>query len=250
MAEIFALERGSDGVPIVLLHGFGLSHRAWTDVLDRIDVTRHLIAFDLPGHAASLGVPHGSAAVAAKAVLADLDRRGISHAHLVGHSMGGAVAALTALRAPARAASLMLLAPGGFGTTIAGELLRGNAAAVEEGEIAALLRPFFGDAHPTPAGLAASIAEMRRVPGATAALKSIVETFFDGDAQKSLPLADIARLPIPKRVLWGRGDRILPVRQAEELPKGFAVRIYEGVGHMLPFEIPAEIADLINAECL
>lgn len=246
MPKLFAFERGAGGVPVVFLHGFGLSHAAWAPVLERVDASRHLIAFDLPGHAGSLGVPHGSASVAAKAVLADLEARGIARAHLVGHSMGGAVAALVALRDPTRAASLTLLSPGGFGPTIAGDLLRRNAAAIDEAEIAALLQPFFSKKHPPPPDLAASIAKERRVAGASEALNAIVETFFDGDAQKLLPLGDLARLSIPTRVVWGNEDRVLPATQAEAFRRDFRVEIFQDVGHMLPYEIPAEIARLVE----
>ncbi len=247
MAELSGFERGAGGAPVVLLHGFGLSHRAWADVLKRIDPARYLIAFDLPGHAGSRGVPHGSAAVAAKAVLAELERRGIAQAHLVGHSMGGAVAALVALREPSRTASLTLLSPGGFGAEINASLLRRYAVAVEEAEIAAILPPFFSEGHRPPVGLAASIAKERRIEGATDALVTIVETFFDGAMQRRLPLSDLARLTIPKTVLWGEEDHVLPARQARELPDGFETRVLEGVGHMLPFEIPDTIARSIVA---
>ncbi len=244
MARLFAFERGKSGDPVVFLHGFGQSHAAWAAVLDRMDAKRHVIAYDLPGHSGSLDVAHGSAAVAAKAVLADLDRRGIARAHLVGHSMGGAVAALAALRAPGRVAALTLLAPGGFGPGINSAALRRYAAAREEAEIAASLVPFF--AGPAPANLPSLLAKERRAPGSTEALAEILATFFEGDTQKVLPLADLARLPVPKQVVWGEDDRVLPVQQARELPGGFAVRVFDGVGHMLPQEIPAEVAGLVE----
>ncbi len=244
MTALFAFERGSGGVPVVLLHGFGMSHRAWDAVLHRLDPAQRVLAFDLPGHAGSLGVPHGSAAVAAKAVIADLERRGFARAHFVGHSMGGAVAALIALFDPARALSLILPSPGGFGPGINADLLRRYAAAVEAEEIAPLLPPFFGRGGP-PEGLAAAIASERQAPGATAALSAIVETFFDGAQQKTLPLAELARLDMPISVLWGREDGVLPVTQAETLSDRFSVRLFDAVGHMLPFEIPDAIVRAI-----
>ncbi len=229
----------------MLLHGFGLSHTAWAEVVDRLDVKCHLIAYDLPGHAGSLGVPHGSAAVAAKAVLLDLKTRGIAQAHLVGHSMGGAVAALIALREPAMSVSLSLLAPGGFGPEIDLIALRRYAAARERAEIAAALVPFF--AAPVPQRLAISLARERKAPGASEALATILDTFCEDGTQKCLPLSDLARLSVPIAVLWGAEDRILPPEQARRLPAGFDVRILEGAGHMLPFETPSEIVALIEA---
>jgi pyruvate dehydrogenase E2 component (dihydrolipoamide acetyltransferase) len=46
-------------------------------------------------------------------------------------------------------------------------------------------------------------------------------------------------------VLWGTQDRVLPTRQAHKLPGAIAVHIFEKTGHMLPQEIPHEVAGLI-----
>jgi pyruvate dehydrogenase E2 component (dihydrolipoamide acetyltransferase) len=245
LTRLFAIERGSVGVPIVFLHGFGGSHRAWSAVLEGIAPERRVILYDLPGHAGSLAVQHGSAAVAARAVLADLDRRAIARAEIVGHSMGGAASALVALRAPDRVAALTLLAPGGFGREINAPLLRRYAAATAAADLAILLAEFFGHGFSLPLGFAEEQAEERQAPGASEALLSIVETFFDGAEQKVLPLDALWRLPMPIRVAWGGEDRVLPVNQARRLPERIAVRIFEGVGHMLPLESPAEVARLI-----
>jgi pyruvate dehydrogenase E2 component (dihydrolipoamide acetyltransferase) len=245
MAGLFAVERGSGVKPVVLLHGFGGSHLAWDAVVERIGAARRTLAFDLPGHAASLDHPHGSAAAAARAVLADLERRGIAHTHLVGHSMGGAAAALAAMMAPERAASLTLLAPGGFGPEINHRLLRRYAAATAEPELALLLEQFFGWEGSVPRGLAAAQAEERRAPGAAAALQRIVETFFEGNRQKVIDIAGLARLAVPVKVIWGTQDRVLPTRQAHRLPGRIAVHIFEATGHMLPQEIPREAAELV-----
>jgi pyruvate dehydrogenase E2 component (dihydrolipoamide acetyltransferase) len=243
-AELHGVERGSGGAPLVLLHGFGASHTAWSGIVERIGGARHTIAFDLPGHAGSLSYPSGGVD-AAGAVLAELERRDIRRAHLVGHSMGGAVAAVAALRDAARVASLTLLAPGGFGSEINHRLLRRYAAATEEAELEALLEQFFGWDSPLPEGLAAMQAIERQVAGANAALLSIVETFFHNGSQRMIPRVSLERLAMPTKVVWGAQDRVLPTRQAHRLPGHIAVHIFEGVGHMLPQEIPDAVTRLI-----
>jgi pyruvate dehydrogenase E2 component (dihydrolipoamide acetyltransferase) len=244
-ARLFGVEHGSGGAPVVLLHGFGGSHAAWGAVVNRLGGARHTIAFDLPGHAGSLACPTGGAGVAARAVLAELDRRGVAEAHLVGHSMGGAAAALAALRDPPRIASLTLFAPGGFGSEINHRLLRRFAAAREESELALILEQFFGWDRPLPEGLAAEMAKQRQVEGAVEALEKIVETFFDDGSQKVIPRAELKRLAMPTKVVWGTQDRVLPTRQAHRLPGHIAVHIFEEAGHMLTYEIPDEAAGLI-----
>ena len=234
------------GPPIVLLHGFGSDNRAWRDVRPYLESERQVLAFDLPGHGQSLGRSEsGNAGIAAKSILQSLTELDIEAAHLAGHSLGGAAAALIALMAQERVRSLTLLAPGGFGTEVNHRLLRRFAAAAEEAEIVLLLEQFFGWQNPLPAGLAAELAEMRRVDGQLAVLQGIVETLFDGDVQKILPIEKLAAGPFPVKVVWGTQDRVLPTRQAHKLPGRIAVHIFENAGHMLPYEIPGDVAHLI-----
>ena len=243
--ELYGVEEGAGRTPVVLLHGFGASHAIWDEVVERLGRRRRTVAFDLPGHAASLAYPTAGTGAAARAVLAELDRRGIRKIHLVGHSMGGAVAALGALRDPTRVVSLTLLAPGGFGGEINHRLLRRYAAARQKAELAFILEQFFGWDRPPPARLAALQAKERRVKGANAALLRIVETFFENGSQRVIPRPDLRRLTMPTKVVWGTQDRVLPTRQAHRLPGHIAVHIFEGVGHVLPQEIPDEVAHLI-----
>ncbi len=244
-AALHSVERGSGDTPVVLLHGFGGSHAAWDDVVERLAGARRTLALDLPGHAGSLGHEPCGAGRAAGAVLADLDRRGLSRVHIVGHSFGGAVAVLAALRDPARMASLTLLAPGGFGSEINYRLLRRLAAARSEAELEVVLEQCFGWARDLPAGLAARVAKERKAKGARAALLTVFGTFMDNGSQKMIPRDELKRLTMPVKVVWGTQDRVLPTRQAHRLPGHIAVHVFEEVGHMLPYEIPDAVAHLI-----
>lgn len=234
------------GLPVVLLHGFGGDASTWTNI--QTGLARHVrsIAFDLPGHGKAIDWPEvGHAGLAAKAVAASLDALQLPKVHLVGHSMGGAVASLIALRAPERLASLTLLAPGGYGEEINHRLLRRYASARGEEHIQILLEQFFGWENPVPRKLAAHIAEGRRRPGAVEALETIVEAIIDGEVQKVLPRNKLAELPMPVKMLWGAQDRVLPTRQAHRLPGTVATHVFERVGHMLQVEIPREVTRLI-----
>ncbi|MBX9466694.1 MAG: alpha/beta fold hydrolase [Rhizobium sp.] len=241
--------------PLVLLHGFGGVGAAWEPVLRRLEPDLSLILYDLPGHGRSLdaeGVGH--AGVMAKAVLGDLDRRGISRFHLCGHSMGGAIASLIALKASGRARSLTLLAPGGFGPEISHEALRRYASAVETDELAlALAAMFASGSMPDPTGLD-RLAEGRRLSGATDRLMEILRSFLvetDGRiGQGILPLTSFESLGVPMRLLWGTEDPILPVAQAKSIWTGAEVTLIEGAGHMLIDEAPDQVASAIAAALL
>jgi pimeloyl-ACP methyl ester carboxylesterase/uncharacterized membrane protein YbhN (UPF0104 family) len=99
---------------LVLLHGQPGSAADWAPLTSRLPGTLRAIAADRPGYGASPLPPAGFAG-GARAVLADLDARGIQRAVLVGHSYGGGVALSVARLAPHRVEALVLLASVGPG---------------------------------------------------------------------------------------------------------------------------------------
>lgn len=238
--------------PLVLLHGFGAIGAVWAPIIERLDADQPLIIYDLPGHGGSLdaeGVGH--AGVMAKAILADLDRRGVSSFHLCGHSMGGAVASLVALKAASRICSLTLLAPGGFGFEIDHRALRRYAVAAEQGELAAALAAMMAPGHVADRSGLDRLAAARQAPGAVDRLLAILGSFLaerDGrTGQGTLPLRSFDGLGIPTRLLWGTADPILPAQQASTIWPGAVVTLVEGAGHMLIDEAPVAVAAALKA---
>ncbi|OBI47521.1 alpha/beta fold hydrolase [Mycobacterium sp. E796] len=119
--EIFLAEAGS-GTPVVLLHGGGPGASGVSNYSRNIEpLAEHfrVIVPDMPGYGRSAkGVdrqdPFGYLAVHIKGML---DALGIDRAHLVGNSYGGACALRLALDAPNRVDKLVLMGPGGVGTS-------------------------------------------------------------------------------------------------------------------------------------
>lgn len=232
--------------PVILLHGFGGDSQSYTHIQTALSTTRRSIAFDLPGHGQALDWPVvGNASVAAKAVLQSLEAMDLDRVHLVGHSMGGAAAAIAALKEPDRFASLTLLAPGGFGPEINYKLLRRYASASEPELMEILLEQFFGWEFRLPKFLARTAAEARSKPGTNATLEAIVEELLDGTVQKTLPVKELAKLPLPIKVIWGTQDRVLPTRQAHKLPGEIATHVFDKVGHMPHLEVADAVVRLI-----
>ncbi len=99
---------------IVLLHGQPGSPADWQQVAARLPARFHVVAPDRPGYGSSR-IPAGGFAANARAVLDDLDSRGIKRAVLVGHSYGGGVALWAASMAPSRVEAVILLASVGPG---------------------------------------------------------------------------------------------------------------------------------------
>ena len=106
-----------DGPPIVMLHGFGGDLNNWMFNQPMLAAGRTAYALDLPGHGQSAkDVGGGTVDALTLSVIAWMEAVEVDRAHLVGHSMGGAVALNLALNEPHRVASLTLVAPAGAGS--------------------------------------------------------------------------------------------------------------------------------------
>ncbi|WP_439534665.1 alpha/beta fold hydrolase [Polymorphobacter sp.] len=99
--------------PLILLHKLGGWIADWRHVAPALAANRRVIAFDLPGHGASVmhGPPPSIMTVpeVAAMVLAALDDMGLGPVHIAGNSMGGITAAVIAACWPERVKTLGLV---------------------------------------------------------------------------------------------------------------------------------------------
>lgn len=119
--QIFIAEAGS-GPAVLLLHGGGPGASGITNYsrnIDALATKNRVIVPDMPGYGrSSKGIdksdPFGDLADAMRGLIDELE---IDTAHLVGNSYGGAAALRLALDTPHRVGKLVLMGPGGIGTT-------------------------------------------------------------------------------------------------------------------------------------
>lgn len=232
--------------PVLFLHGFGGVGAQWWGLQTAVSFKAPTIAFDLPGHGKSLDFPEaGPPKIAARAMLAEMDAMGISKAHLVGHSMGGAISSLIGLMAPERVASMTLLAPGGYGTEVNHSVLHNWAAAKEADELAAVLKHFFGPSYEINQKMIDFQVELRAMPGAVEKLTEIAKLLFEGKQQGKLPVDDLLANGIPTSVVWGDLDAIVPVHQSDQLTDKVDLHIVKGIGHSPLEEAPDLVRQLV-----
>jgi len=236
-------ERGA-GSPVVLLHGLGGNAASWEAQLDGLSDRHRVVAWDAPGYGGSDDHPAREPTVEhfADALVALLDALGLDMVDLVGHSMGGALAAAFAARWSSRVRRLVLSCTR---AAFAGP----HAAAFQErlGELRTLSTAEFGRrraagmaAAATPPAIfdrLAAVAGEVRPAGYAAAVHLLSRT----DNRATLPLLDR-----PCLVIAGAEDRIAPRDAAEELARlipGARLEIVGKAGHA-PY---LEQADAYNA---
>ncbi|HET7729469.1 MAG TPA: alpha/beta hydrolase [Usitatibacter sp.] len=106
---------GKDGLPVVFLHSFGGDSSHWSSQLSHLRHSRRALAVDLRGHGKSAAPRDADYSMRAfvKDLEAVVNTLEIKRFVLVGHSLGGAVAAAYAAAHPGRVAGLVLVgAPG------------------------------------------------------------------------------------------------------------------------------------------
>ncbi len=117
---IHYLEAGT-GEPMIMIHGWLCWGAYWKKVMPAMADRYRVIAPDLLGHGISdkpldPSVSYGTDAQAER-VIAFMDALGIERAYVVGHSMGGEIAAKVAITAPARVRGLVLICAAGMEET-------------------------------------------------------------------------------------------------------------------------------------
>ena len=242
------LELGEGGgVPVLLVHGFGADLNTWMFTQPALAAGWHTIALDLPGHGGSAkDVGAGDAESLTNAVNGALGALGIERVHLVGHSMGGAIAALVALREPERVVSLTLIASAGLGREVNASFIDGFVRASRRRDTAEVLGLLVDDPALVSRSMVEDVLRYKRLDGVTAALTKIAEAWFAGGRQ-SLDFTDrIAALTMPVQLVWGRNDRIIPAAHAEALTARLPVHILDAVGHLPHMEKAAEVNRLIG----
>ncbi|MFI5486220.1 alpha/beta fold hydrolase [Micromonospora echinaurantiaca] len=250
-----------DGPPVVLLHGIGRSLRDFTEQHELLADRYRVHSLDLPGYGGSLPMaePYTLPALA-RFVGRYLDAVGVeAPAHLVGNSLGGAIAMRLAVAEPARVASLALVNSAGFGREVTmmlrllalrplGRLLlRPSRAAARRTE-----RALFHDAAFATAERVAYALEVARQPYAARVLLETAHnlgTFRGVSPQwREELLTELARLDVPTLVVWGDRDLILPAAHlaaaSTRLPHA-RTHLFTNCGHMPQIECAEEFSRLL-----
>jgi pyruvate dehydrogenase E2 component (dihydrolipoamide acetyltransferase) len=231
---------------VVLVHGYGGDKNSWLFVQEPLARTRTVHAIDLPGHGESgKDVGDGSLDTLAATVLGFLDAVGAERAHLVGHSLGGAVATAVAAGAPDRVSALTLVSPAGFGEVDA-SYLRGFAEAESRRELRPHLGKLFADEGQVNRQLVDDLLRYKRLDGVQAALRTLLGTLLDGDEQAIDGAALLASVQVPVVVVWGRADRVLAPADAAALGRA-ELRLVDQAGHMAHMEQPHAVVDAVEA---
>jgi pyruvate dehydrogenase E2 component (dihydrolipoamide acetyltransferase) len=238
-----------EGPPIVFIHGFGGDLNNWQFNQEALAESHSTYALDLPGHGGStkdLGSGHIHVGALAAAVVDFLDAKGIAQAHLVGHSLGGAVALDLALNHAERVASATLICSAALGPEINMDYIDGFMQAKRRKQLRPVLEMLVADPAMVSREMIEDVLRFRRLDGVETALNRVIDDTFAGGQQALQLTARLGEVTVPTQVIWGKQDRIIPVSHAEGLPASIPVHVFDHAGHMVHMEKAAEVDQLIE----
>lgn len=239
-----SLQAGT-GTPVVFLHGFGAELAAWLPLVARIAVPNPMLGVDLAGH----GAAAARAVAGFDGLVDDMAQRlgdaGITSAHLVGHSLGAAVAVALADRGNLDIRSLTLIAPAGLGPWVNGDFIAGFVGAKTEVALRAwMLNLVHAPGRLGDAMVRAAFAA-RTGPTPTGALAALAATLFEGNTQLFSVRTALQRQSCTSRVIFGLQDAIFRSNDADGLPGAVAVHRLDAVGHLPQVEAATVVGRLI-----
>jgi pyruvate dehydrogenase E2 component (dihydrolipoamide acetyltransferase) len=240
------IQRGS-GEAVILVHGIGGNLGVWAMNHAALAAGgRTVAAIDLPGHGESTkSLASGSLEELSSAVLDYMDAIGVERAHLVGHSMGGAVCLDVVRREPARVRSLVLLGPSGIGPASNRQWVERLINARSAEALMQVLRESAGDPDLISVGIAEDVLRYLRLEGATAALTRILNGVFRNPSADTDLRAAVGR--VRTLVLWGGKDSVNPPPDAAAIGgENVEIHLLPQYGHQLPVEAAAEVNRLID----
>ncbi|HWD56083.1 MAG TPA: alpha/beta hydrolase [Acidimicrobiales bacterium] len=258
-----AYVKAGDGPALLLVHGIGDSSDTWRPVYEQLARSHTVIAPDLLGHGRS-EKPRADYTIAGFAngmrdLLSVLD---VDQVTVVGHSLGGGVAAQFAYQFPERCERLVLVGSGGVGRTVSPLLRVAAVPGVEAlmpmlglppvravSRLGALLLHIFDTA------LGRDAEEILAVFDAlpdTEARRAILRTLRSGVDWRGqvITMLDRAYLAegVPTLIVWGRHDAIIPLghgRLAHAAIPGSRLEIFDEAGHFPHHVDPDRFAHVV-----
>jgi pimeloyl-ACP methyl ester carboxylesterase len=260
-ARVNYVEMG-DGPPVVFIHGLAGCWQNWLENIPRFAANHRVVAVDLSGFGHS-ELPREDISIPGYGRFMDafLGQIGIERATLVGNSMGGFVAAETAISHPSRVEKLVLVSAAG-GPALrerndpnqarlmrAARLFAPIAAAAIARREHLIRRPRLRKMilykiarYPDriEPELCYEVASGAGKPGFLDALNAILDYDFEDR---------IPEISCPTLIVWGRNDEIVPVEDAyeyERLIPGARKVIFEETGHVPMLERPDRFNELVE----
>ena len=252
---------GNHGSNVILIHGLGGYVEHWLPSFAPLAARHRVYALDLPGHGLTskpLDAPY-TIGFMAEFIRDFMKTLGIEHAHIIGHSLGGAVSAQFAIHQPEMVETLTLVSSAGLGKEadigtriltipILGEIMmRPNRSGIET-----FLKNLIYDQSLIDDQMVELNFTMSSQPSAQTTLFKTLRAMSNLLGQKknffSFIVNGLTTFDKPLFILWGRNDPVVPVSHGEALARrkpDARMKIFEKCKHLPMLEHTQEFNEVL-----
>jgi 3-oxoadipate enol-lactonase len=248
-AKLACVRRGR-GAPMLLIMGVAGHQQMWGErFLARLAEEFEVIVYDHRGIGESSQAEHFTLDDLVGDALAVLDWAGISDAHVVGFSMGGAIAQHLAIEHPERLRSLTLVSTWPDVDDVFGEGVLKFAAAGQAADLeTATWIMFEANVSEAFAAVDQNFAPFRDAALALRVPTTVVMAQMAAAANHNV-IDRLASVTAPTLVVHGTQDAVIKAAAGERLAgaiPGARLELWPGLGHHVSWEAPDRLADAIT----
>ncbi|MGE0867197.1 MAG: alpha/beta fold hydrolase [Kofleriaceae bacterium] len=243
-------EEGKGAQTVLLVHGFAGTHATWSALIKKIPTRQYrVIAIDLRGAGKSTVTDSGYSIDQAVADIEEFAKtKGLDKFTLIGHSLGGGIAASYALAHPERVNALVLVDP---------------LATFGLAKLPKEAYDWFAGAQTTPQGKKAVVegafqksktgklnVDAATVKAAMAAAETWGPAIWKGhlESMKSFDITKKVRaITAPTLIIYGKKDAVIPldgITSYKQIP-GSVEKVIDNASHSPQLETPAEFSKLV-----
>jgi pimeloyl-ACP methyl ester carboxylesterase len=254
-SDILHYEIRGEGKPLILLHGFGENSYSWRHLIPKIPKGYKIFAIDLKGFGKSAKPldERYSLHDQADLIYQFIKKHNLGPLSIIGHSMGGGVALLTAIKLAAngvRVSSLVLIDSiaypqefPAFISLLRTPLLNWLSVSIvpAEFQVRSILKLAYHDDSKITEDLVQAYAEPIKEPGGREALIATAKQIIPNDID--IVVKKYRSLAMPTLILWGKEDAIIPLKFGEQLHRvipNSTFIVFKSCGHIPHEEVPEQ----------
>ena len=233
---------------IVFVHGFGGDLNSWSYNQVELSTYFNTISLDLPGHGGSaLEVDSGNVSDLSEILISFFEKKEINQAHLVGHSLGGAISLLMAYKMPEIFKTLTLICPVLPGCETNTEFLEGFIYADSRKQMRNVVSELYANPKVVNRNFIDETLKSRRFDGAKQALSKIKEANFLPSGEVSFQLPSFEAIKAPIQIIQGSEDKIIKFSGDDLLSSNIKIHELNASGHMPQMEEHNQVNKIIEA---
>jgi pimeloyl-ACP methyl ester carboxylesterase len=247
-----------EGSPVLLVHGLGASMVVWRENIAALSQRFRVYVIDLPGHGDSekpdISYDAESMVEFLRKFVETLD---VGKVAIMGNSLGGGLALMTALAHPELVSKLALVSSASLGREVSiwlrlpslpiiGKMMTNGPV----DSTAFMLRKAVHDKSFATKELIAELRRTNKLPGGREAVHKIIRNFISiwGVRRPYVRARDLRSLKMPLLIVWGAEDKMIPVKHAYRAARantGVDLHVFSNCGHLPQLERSSEFNGII-----